>query len=84
MRTAPKFRTAITFQFIPGIAGTIGRNLSDYKSKKCPKPDKRRVIYAKYVKLEFISKSPLHVYVKEILEKGLNFAYFAPPRVFTY
>lgn len=84
MRTAPKFRTAITFQFVSGIAGTIGRNLSDYKPKKCPKPDKRRVIYAKYAKLEFISKSPLHVYVKEILEKGLNFAYFAPQRVFTY
>ena len=40
------------------------------------------MIYAKYAKLEFISKSPLHVYVKEILEKGLNFAYFAPTRGF--
>lgn len=83
MQTAPKFRTAITLQFIPGIAGTNLRNLSDYSPQKCSKPDKRRVIYAKYAKLEFISKSPLHVYVKEILEKGLNFAYFAPPRVFT-
>lgn len=33
MQTAPKFRTAITLQFIPGIAGTNLRNLSDYNPK---------------------------------------------------